>query len=128
VSATSLLSKAQTALRSARLLVTSDPEAAADRAYYATFHAARAALEVVAPTDYPVLKTHSSVISAFGRLVVLRHGLDRNLGRILNALQDVRIGADYSEDVFCDAELAADLCAKAETFVNAVIAFLESHP
>ena len=62
-----LMAKAQRALTSARTLLTDgDNDGACNRAYYAMFDAARAALLASkAPVPPEVIKTHSGLISAF---------------------------------------------------------------
>jgi len=64
------MGKASRALASAALLLDAgDVDGACNRAYYAMFDAARAALIWSgAPVDPTVAKTHSGLISAFSRL------------------------------------------------------------
>jgi uncharacterized protein (UPF0332 family) len=71
------------------------PMAAIHSAYYAMFHAARAAL-FKATGSAP--RKHGSVISAFGRLVRDGDSALRRCGRLLNAMKDGRTEADYNED------------------------------
>lgn len=50
---------------------------------------------------------HSGVVSAFGRLLVLDHGLDREAGRSLRRLFEERAEADYDELHGVDADDAS---------------------
>jgi len=62
------LAKAERALASARLLLQDgDPDGACNRAYYAMFDAAQAAIMEVRPEiDQASIKTHRGLIAAFG--------------------------------------------------------------
>ena len=66
------MNKAQSALRAARLLLDNGyADDACNRAYYAMFDGARAALLVVgAPVQAEEARTHRGLISAFGQYVV----------------------------------------------------------
>ena len=91
----SLLTKAEQAAESARVLLDlGDLEGATNRAYYATFHAARAALAAVGVVPDGI-KTHSTVIGLFGRHLVQAGHLDATHGRLLNRCQQLRALADY---------------------------------
>ncbi len=63
-----LIIKAERAIESAKLLhEAGDVDGACNRAYYAMFDAAKAALIATVPTIDPTIgKTHSGLISAFG--------------------------------------------------------------
>jgi len=67
LNADTLLQKAHTALASAKLLLESgDADGACNRAYYAMFDAARAALMAFQNSDEVLtIKTHSGLISSF---------------------------------------------------------------
>jgi len=64
---------------------------AVNRAYFAVYHAAQACLltEDINP------KTHGGVISQFGRVFIKSGKLEKELGHILNELEEERIMADY---------------------------------
>ena len=66
MNAVDLMSKARRALESARFLLSAaDPDGACNRAYYAMFDAARAALLVsAAGVPAEVAKTHGGLIAA----------------------------------------------------------------
>lgn len=95
-----LLDKSDRALASAQLLFSAgDYEGACNRAYYAMFDAAKAALLYVQPDDdLSVAKTHNGLIAAFGLQVVKAGLVDVSLGRNLNRGQTLRQVADYTGD------------------------------
>lgn len=95
-----LLDKSDRALASAQLLFSAgDYEGACNRAYYAMFDAAKAALLHAQPDDdLSVAKTHNGLIAAFGLQVVKAGLVDVSLGRNLNRGQTLRQVADYTGD------------------------------
>lgn len=95
-----LLDKSDRALASAQLLFSAgDYEGACNRAYYAMFDAAKAALLHLQPDDdLSVAKTHNGLIAAFGLQVVKAGLVDVSLGRNLNRGQTLRQVADYTGD------------------------------
>ncbi len=114
-----LLTKADHACASARLLLQADDlDGACNRAYYAMFHAARAALIAAGVTDAGG-KTHSGVIAAFGLKLVKSGAFPMELGRSLNHVEHIRVIADYKDDAvgLDDVRAAVD---QAEAFVKAV--------
>ena len=94
------MAKAERALASAQLLLDSgDVDGACNRAYYAMFDAARAALLTVqAPVPSEVARTHSGLISAFSLHLVKRGLVAVEHGRSLNKVEDLRLIADYRGD------------------------------
>lgn len=118
------LTKAKTTVRSARLLLDAgDTNSAVNRAYYAMFDAARAALGTV---DEKLLNTkrHATVIRRFGKHLVEERGFDRSLGRLFSQTEDVRVTADY-EDERVDEAAARKALEGAERFVAAVELFIQ---
>lgn len=95
-----LIVKANRALESARLLLESgDVDGACNRAYYAMFDAARAALMVSkAPVQPEVARTHSGLIAAFSMHLVKPGLVAIEHGRSLNKVEDLRLIADYKGD------------------------------
>jgi uncharacterized protein (UPF0332 family) len=76
------LAKADRCLRSATLLIESgDPDSACNRAYYAIFNAARAALLAVGQDELALAKTHSGLMAAFGLHLVKTGHIPTELGR-----------------------------------------------
>jgi uncharacterized protein (UPF0332 family) len=94
------MSKAERTLAAARtLLIDEDTEGACNRAYYAMFNATHAALRSAGiPEPEGGYKTHSGLIGAFGKHMVLGGQVDRDLGRALNEVQRLRQIADYLGD------------------------------
>jgi uncharacterized protein (UPF0332 family) len=95
-----LMTKAHRALASAKLLLDSgDVDGACNRAYYAMFDAARAALlSTRAPVPAEVARTHSGLISAFSLHLVKPGLIAVEHGRSLNKVEDLRLIADYKGD------------------------------
>jgi uncharacterized protein (UPF0332 family) len=113
--------KAERALGEARLLMSRQAtEGACSRAYYAMHDAAHAALFATGfETPEAIIKTHHSLIAAFGKHLVLGGLIDANAGRALNKVEEIRLLADYGADPppLVDAQSALD---RADAFVAAV--------
>jgi uncharacterized protein (UPF0332 family) len=92
-----VMDKAQKALASARILLDAgDTDGAANRAYYAMFDAAIAALSWAgADTEQAPPKTHGGLITSFGQNLVRTGRLPAECGRALNRVQELRLTADY---------------------------------
>jgi uncharacterized protein (UPF0332 family) len=116
-----LMAKADTACLSARALVDlGDVDGAANRAYYAMFDAARAALLASgAPVEPDIGRTHSGLIGAFGNYLVKNGPVSKELGRLLNRAHEIRLVADYNGDSVEPAD-ALEMVEQAETFVAAM--------
>ncbi|MCK6430304.1 MAG: HEPN domain-containing protein [Burkholderiaceae bacterium] len=111
------MAKAVQALESAKLLLNAgDADGASNRAYYAMFDAARAALLT---SGLDVGKTHKGVLSAFSDRLVKNGPIPKEVGRLLKHAETFRYVADYEGD---PVELgdARQLVQQAETFVAAV--------
>lgn len=112
-----LMAKAVQALESAKLLLDAgDADGASNRAYYAMFDAARAALLT---SGLDVGKTHKGVLSAFSDRLVKNGPIPKEVGRLLKHAETFRYVADYEGD---PVELgdARQLVQQAETFVAAM--------
>ena len=84
------------------------------------FDAARAALLISgAPLASNIGRTHSGLISAFGNHLIKNGPVSKELGRLLNRAEEVRLVADYTGD---SVELidARDMVEQAEIFVAAM--------
>ena len=94
------MAKADTACLSARaLLERDDMDGAANRAYYAMFDAARAALLASGASAEPdISRTHSGLIGAFGNYLVKNGPIPKEIGRLLNRAHEIRLVADYTGD------------------------------
>ena len=100
LTAEALMSKAIRASASARaLLDLGDVDGACNRAYYAMFDAARAALLAAgAPVQPDLGKTHAGLIAAFGLQLVKNGPITKELGRLLKRAEEIRLVADYKGD------------------------------
>lgn len=115
------IAKASHAAKSARILfLAGEHEGACNRAYYAMFNAAHAALLWSGAHINPgETKKHNSLVAAFGKHLVLTGLLPSDLGKALNKAENVRILADYTgEDI--EPEKAAEIVEQAVLFVAAV--------
>lgn len=123
-----LMAKAVRACASARaLLDLDDVDGACNRAYYAMFDAARAALLASgAPVKPHIGKTRSGLISAFGEHLVKNGPISKEMGRLLKRAEEIRIVADYKSD---SVELvdARELVEQAEVFVATIRAEFIPH-
>lgn len=117
----SYIVKAEKALSTARLLSQAeDPDGACNRAYYAMFDAAHAALFAlgIEALSRPI-KTHNGLAAMFGREVVLAGHLPAEYGEQLSKVEELRLLADYSDgSVSIARAMWAVECA--EAFVAAV--------
>ncbi len=112
-----LMAKAVQAAISAKVLLdTGDADGASNRAYYAIFDAARAALLA---SGHEVGKTHQGVLNAFSDRLVKNGPLPKELGRLLKHAETFRYVADYQGD---PVELgdAREMVTQAEAFVAAM--------
>lgn len=114
--------KAAQALASAhQLLAGGDADGACNRAYYAMFDAAHAALRSanVAETA-SATKTHRGLIAApFGQHLVLGGHVASELGSSLNKVERLRLLADYTGDPVSDDD-AVWAVGQADIFVAAI--------
>jgi uncharacterized protein (UPF0332 family) len=116
-----LLLKAERACDSAAMLLEAgDVDGACNRAYFAMFDAARAALHVHVPdADSSLGKTHRGLIASFGLCLVKPGLVSRELGKSLKRAEETRLVADYrSESVTRDD--AQELVREAFGFVRAM--------
>ena len=116
-----LMAKAERACSSARALLNlNDVDGACNRAYYAMFDAARAALLASgAPVRPEIGKTHSGLMNAFSEHLIKNGPVSKDMGRLLKRAEEVRLVADYKGD---SVELidAREMVEQAETFVSAL--------
>jgi len=106
----------QAAISAKVLLDTGDADGASNRAYYAMFDAARAALLA---SGHEIGKTHKGVLNAFSDRLVKNGPLPKELGRLLKHAETFRYVADYQGD---PVELgdAREMVTQAEAFVAAM--------
>ncbi len=115
------MAKAVRACASARVLLElDDVDGACNRAYYAMFDAARAALLASGALVQPHrTKTHGGLIAAFGLHLVKNGPISRELGRLLKRAEEMRLVADYTGGSV-ELDDARELVGQAEVFVEAL--------
>lgn len=114
-----LMAKADRASAGA-LLALGDVDGACNRAYYACFDAARAALLAShAPVKADIGKTHRGLINAFSEHLIKNGPVSKELGRLLKRAEETRLVADYKGDAveLCDAQ---EMAEHAQVFVAAL--------
>lgn len=116
-----LMAKAVQAAASAKVLLdTGDADGACNRAYYAMFDAARAALLASGSLVNPDIgRTHSGLISAFSLHLVKTGRVSVELGKSLNKVEELRLVADYKGDPIEQTD-AAWAVNQAQMFVQAM--------
>jgi hypothetical protein len=116
-----LFTKAQRMLRTAHVsLDDGDPESAINRAYYAAYYAATAALLSVGETP----KTHTGTHNRFYGHFVQSGSIASEIGATLKEAFNLRQRADYEAVSIFDEAAATDLIVDVERFVEAVEAML----
>lgn len=112
-----VMAKAVQAAASARVLLdTGDADGACNRAYYAMFDAARAALLA---SGHSVGKTHKGLLNAFSDRLVKDGPLPKEMGRLLKQAETFRYVADYEGDPV-ELSDAREMVRQAETFIAAM--------
>jgi uncharacterized protein (UPF0332 family) len=111
------MAKAMQAAASAKVLLdTGDADGACNRACYAMFDAARAALLA---SGVDVGKTHRGVLNAFTDSLVRNGPLPKEMGRLLKHAETFGYVADYEGDPV-ELNDARELVGQAATFVAAM--------
>jgi uncharacterized protein (UPF0332 family) len=115
------MERARRTLRTARLVLKDkDYASAVNRAYYAIFYAANAALS----TQHVEKHKHTGVISEF-RLRFIKTGLiEREYGAFYGDTMDARHDSDYDFIKETERERAESAVAEAEQFVTRIERFL----
>ena len=104
------------------LLETENYKSAANRSYYAVFHAMRAVLAF----DEIDMKHHGGIISEFRRRYIKTGIFETRMSEIISVLFDVRTDSDYDDFfVISKADTAAQI-ENAEYFVSSVRAYLKN--
>jgi len=118
LTAEALMAKAETATASANaLLALGDVDGACNRAYYAMFDAARAALLATnGSVRSDTGKTHRGTLNAFSEHFVKTGRITKELGRLLKHAETFRYVADY-EGGSVELVDARELVLQAEHFV-----------
>ena len=116
-------SHAEECLEDARhLLELESYKSAANRSYYAVFHAMRAVLAF----DQVDMKHHSGVISEFRRRYIKTDILDKKLSPIIAALFDTRTNSDYDDFFVVSKIQVRQQVQDAEMFLGCVKTFLDT--
>ncbi|MEM3627169.1 MAG: HEPN domain-containing protein [Candidatus Bathyarchaeia archaeon] len=116
------LEKADERLKAAeKLLNDGYYEDAISRAYYAMYHAAKAALATV--NVFP--KTHEGVITEFGKNFVLTRIFAKNLGKDLADAKAARETYEYSVTTTAERSEAEAILSNAKKFVGDVKEYLQ---
>ena len=104
------------------LLETGNYKSAANRSYYAVFHAMRAVLAF----DEIDMKRHSGVISEFRRRYIKTEIFETRMSEIISILFDVRTDSDYDDFfVISKADTAVQI-ENAAYFVDRIAVYLKS--
>jgi uncharacterized protein (UPF0332 family) len=124
-----LIARARRSAASAKVLYDiDDMSGACNRAYYAMFDAARAALLAgKEPVKSEVIKTHSGLIAAFSLHLIKPGRIPTVYGKSLRQVDQIRLVADYSDEE-PDRETAASSIEQANRFVRAVASYLATLP
>ena len=114
---------AQECLDSAKLLLESgNYKSAANRSYYAVFHAMRSVLAF----DEIDMKHHSGIISEFRRLYIKTGIFDATLSSIISVLFSIRQDSDYDDFFVISKQEVIEQIANAEIFLNTIKEFLDT--
>jgi len=120
--AKSEMTRSHDALDAAELLFKAHMlESAVARAYYAVFHAARAALA----TRKQAAKTHSGILRAFGKELVKTGCIEAEYARIFSAEQEDREFCDYDASFKIPRDTAELRIQEAHEFVSRIQRYLE---
>ena len=110
--------RARTALNAALACERSGCHAdAVSRAYYAVLHAARAALQFEAGKE---TRTHAATANQFGLIIVGRGLVEPEIGSEIGDLQELRMKADYDEEMLFVTADSRSACARATLFLNRI--------
>ena len=122
LNATTHMRKAERALATARLAFNAgDSDGTCNRAYYAMYDAAHAALHAVgAEMPGQPIKSHSGLVGLFGQRLVLRGHLDAAHGVAFNTVLTLRMVADYQ-----GGPVSIDKAAQAVEFAEAFVAAIK---
>lgn len=120
--AESEMDRARGALKAAQWLLKGEfLEDAASRAYYAVFHAARAALATQATAP----KTHAGVMRMLGEQLVKTGHIEAEYSRIFSAAQDARKFCDYVSSFQMSPDKAELRVDDAARFVERIERYLK---
>jgi len=104
-----------------KLLQDNEYEDAVSRAYYAMYHAAKAALATV--NSFP--KTHEEVVTQFGKKLILTGNLPKELGKNLADAKAARETYEYTVTATTTKTEAETILLNAQTFVEVIKKYLK---
>ena len=114
---------AKECLQDAKLLLAGESyRSAANRAYYAIFHAMRAVLAL----DGVDMKHHSGIISEFRKRYIKAGAVDTSLSGIISELSSVREGSDYNNFFIVSKAETIQQVQSAEEFLAAIQSYLSA--
>lgn len=114
---------AEECLESSKLLLENgNYKSAANRSYYAVFHAMRAVLAF----DGIDMKHHSGIISEFRRLYIKTSVFNTELSNIISVLFNVRQDSDYDDFFIISKEEVVEQIASAEIFLTEMKKYLDT--
>ena len=117
------LDHAKECLSDAKLLISEDSyRSAANRAYYAVFHAMRSVLAL----DGIDMKHHSGIISEFRRRYVKTGAFDNEMSDLVSELSIVREGSDYNDFFVVSKPDTLRQVQSAECFIARVQDYLQT--
>jgi uncharacterized protein (UPF0332 family) len=98
-------------------------KASVSRAYYAMYHAAKAALLSINVDAF----THQGVNIQFSKHFVKTEIFDRNFSKVFSKMLDTRQKADYEIGFSADESDAQHAIEEAEYFYNEILKYLENN-
>ena len=117
------LGHAEECLETAKMVMDiGDYKCAANRSYYAVFHAMRAVLAY----DHIDAKKHSGIIAEFRRLYIKTNVFDKEMSDTITNLFDIRTNSDYDDFFIIVKEDVEEQVAGAEKFVLQIKQYLEN--
>lgn len=97
-------------------------KSAANRSYYAIFHAMRSVLAF----DDIDMKHHSGIISEFRRLYIKTNIFDTRLSYIISVLFIIRTDSDYDDFFVISKDEVSEQIQNAEYFLNEINQYLNT--
>ena len=104
------------------LLESKSYKSAANRSYYAIFHAMRSLLAF----DDIDMKHHSGIISEFRRLYIKTEIFDTKLSHIISVLFSIRTDSDYDDFFIISKDEVIEQIKNAEFFLNKISEYLNT--
>jgi uncharacterized protein (UPF0332 family) len=118
------LEHAYECLKSAKILLeTNDYKGAANRSYYAIYHAMRSVLAL----DGIDMKKHSGTISEFRRLYIATQVFERSMSKTISQLFDIRTNSDYDDFYVAAKTEVEEQVQGTEEFVETISNYLSNH-